>query len=164
MSMIHINGKALSKLSVSDVDSIQPNATDVRLDKVYKIKESLMLIDEETKIHRITTELHVDSDEYWLLDPGQYEVTMQGIVTMAEGEAGWVITRSTLIRNGIFLTTGLYDSGYSGRLISVLHVTAGPLKIKRGTRVGQFLLFNSESLHKYNGSYGIMSDHDKKYQ
>jgi deoxycytidine triphosphate deaminase len=88
---------------------------------------------------------------------------MENNVTIGDGEAGWVITRSTLNRNGVFITSGLYDSGYSGVMAGAMHVTTGPIKIRRGTRVAQFLLFKSESIGKYTGSYGASSEHDKKY-
>jgi deoxycytidine triphosphate deaminase len=88
---------------------------------------------------------------------------MENIINVGEGEAGWVITRSTLNRNGLFITSGLYDSGYHGVMAGVLHVTVGPAKIKKGTRIGQYLSFNAESLKLYDGSYGIGKDHDKKY-
>ena len=39
---------------------------------------------------------------------------MENIVSIEEGYAGFVITRSTLNRNGVFITSGLYDSGYHG--------------------------------------------------
>jgi hypothetical protein len=38
------------------------------------------------------------------------------------------------------------------------------MRIQRGTRIGQYLSFNAESLHKYDGSYGKNKEHDKKYQ
>tara|TARA_R100000081_G_scaffold91174_1_gene68270 strand:- start:324 stop:599 length:276 start_codon:yes stop_codon:yes gene_type:complete len=88
---------------------------------------------------------------------------MQGIVTLADDEAGWVITRSSLNRNGCFITSGLYDSGYSGVMAGVLHVNNGPIRVKRGTRVGQFLLFKAEALNQYDGDYGSGKQHDKKY-
>ena len=88
---------------------------------------------------------------------------MENIITIGEGEAGWVITRSTLNRNGVFITSGLYDSGYCGVMAGALHVNVGPMKIKRGTRVGQFLLFKSETLKLYDGDYGANKQHDVKY-
>ena len=48
-------------------------------------------------------------------------------------------------------------------MAGALHVTCGRFEIERGTRVAQFLLFKSESLTQYNGSYGLNSEHDKKY-
>lgn len=88
---------------------------------------------------------------------------MENVIEVGEGEAGWVITRSTLNRNGVFLTSGLYDTGYHGVMAAVMHVTCGPMRIKKGTRIGQYLSFNAEALHKYEGSYGIGKDHDTKY-
>ena len=71
-------------------------------------------------------------------------------------------TQSTLNRNGLFITSGLYDSGYHGVMAGALHVKAFA-RIKKGTRVGQFLLFKSQSLKKYDGDYGIGKAHDQKY-
>ena len=88
---------------------------------------------------------------------------MEGEITIGPNEAGFVITRSTLNRNGIFITSGLYDSGYSGVMAGALHVNVGNAAIKQGTRVGQFLLFEAESLNQYAGSYGSGSTHDAKY-
>ena len=88
---------------------------------------------------------------------------MENIITVGEGEAGWVITRSTLNRNGVFITSGLYDSGYNGVMAGAMHISCGPMFIKRGTRVGQFLLFKSETLKLYDGDYGLNKEHDQKY-
>jgi deoxycytidine triphosphate deaminase len=90
-------------------------------------------------------------------------VIMENIINVAEGEAGFVITRSTLNRNGVFITSGLYDSGYNGVMAGVMHINCGLMKIKPGTRIGQYLCFKAESLHKYDGDYGLNKDHDKKY-
>ncbi len=106
--------------------------------------------------------MKVDDEGYWYLVPGAYEIVMENIIQVGDDEAGWVITRSTLNRNGLFITSGLYDSGYHGVMAGALHVTA-PARIKKGSRVGQFLLFKSQSLKKYDGDYGIGKTHDQKY-
>lgn len=161
--MIHIKGKSKTELSnVQGVD-IQPNAIDLRLGKIFRIKDSEFIIDEEQKIHRGSEEVTLSEDGYFHLEPGSYEVIMENIINVAEGEAGFVITRSTLNRNGVFITSGLYDSGYNGVMAGVMHVNCGLMKIKPGTRIGQYLCFEAESLHKYDGDYGLNKDHDKKY-
>lgn len=166
--MIHIaNSTSESKLLNQHLlkpEDIQPNAVDVRVDKVFKINDTTFTIDEESKQHRGSNELSVDQDGYFNLEPGAYEVIMEGIVRIGRGEAGWVITRSTLNRNGLYITSGLYDSGYEGVMAGVLHVTCGPARIKQGTRIGQFLLFESDTVKMYDGDYGVNSDHDKKYK
>ena len=151
-----------SLTNVQEGDS-QPNAVDLRLDKVFQIQPNIFELSNEHKVHRGSKELIPDKDGYFTLYPGAYEVVMENIIHVGKGEAGWVITRSTLNRNGCFITSGLYDSGYHGVMAGVLHVTVDTAKIKKGTRVGQYLSFDAEALKAYDGSYGIGKEHDKKY-
>ena len=142
----------------------QPNAVDLRVKKIFEInKKSPFIISEEDKTHRGSTEVQPDEEGWFNLERGTYEIIMENIVSVGEGYAGFVITRSTLNRNGLFITSGLYDSGYHGVMAGCLHVRVGPAKIKKGTRVGQFLLFEAETLSMYDGSYGIGKQHDNKY-
>lgn len=175
MSMKHIASDS-SKSTITGIDEVcvQPNALDLRLGKVFKILPNQFTIDEENKTHRGTLPCYLDEEGYYVLEPGSYEVTMENTISLGNHEAGWVITRSTLNRNGVFLTSGLYDSGYGvdaatgeivgGVMAGVMHVTTGSMRIKPGTRIGQFLLFDAEMLHQYDGSYGNHKEHDKKYK
>ena len=142
---------------------VQPNACDVRLGKIFKINDSVFELTNDSKKHRGSEEILPDLEGFYTLQPGAYEVVMENIIHVGEGEAGWIITRSTLNRNGCYITSGLYDSGYHGAMAGVLHVTCGVARIKQGTRIGQYLSFDSEALHNYNGDYGIGKEHDKKY-
>lgn len=167
--MKHVMGEG-SKTTLTNVqeNDVQPNACDLRLGRVFFIKPNVFTINEEEKIHRGSIPLPVNEEGYYQLDVGHYEVVMENNITVGEGEAGWVITRSTLNRNGVFLTSGLYDSMYHGTMAAVMHVTTGPMRIKPGTRIGQYLSFRAEMLHGYNGSYGFDTngkpkDDEKKY-
>lgn len=162
--MIHTEGTARTVLSEVEMDDVQPNAVDLRLGKVFNILPKPFTIDETQKVHRGSEEIAVEEDGYYHLAPGTYEVLMQNQVMVADGEAGWVITRSTLNRNGVFLTSGLYDSGYHGVMAAVMHVNVGPMRIKPGTRIGQYLCFKAEALHAYDGDYGLGKAHDEKYK
>lgn len=163
--MIHLASKtSSSSLSEFTADQVQPNAIDLRLEKVFTINNKPFEISEAGKHHRGSEELIPDDDGWYDLSPGTYEVILGGTVTLGPDEAGWVITRSTLNRNGIFLTSGLYDSGYSGVMAGAMHVHVGSARIKRNTRVGQFLLFKAEALTQYDGDYGTGKEHDKKYE
>lgn len=162
--MKHIRGPfSRSVLSQVQLQDVQPNAVDLRLKSVFRISADVFEISNETKQHRRTTVVEPDEDGWFYLEPGDYEVVMENIIEVGEDEAGWVITRSTLNRNGLFLTSGLYDTGYKGVMAGCLHVTCGPARIKQGTRIGQYLSFDAEALGEYNGSYGTNSAHDKKY-
>lgn len=162
--MIHIaSEKSASTLSNVSTTDIQPNAVDLKVSKILRISDNVFTIDEEQKIHRGSKSVEVQEDGYWNLEPGSYEVVMENIIEVGEGEAGFVITRSTLNRNGVHITTGLYDSGYHGSMAAVLHVNCGVMRIKPGTRIGQYLSFKSETLSLYDGDYGLAKEHDQKY-
>jgi len=162
--MLHLAGtRSQSTLSRFDQVQVQPNAIDLRIDKLFRMFSQTFVISEDDKRHRETKEIEPDEDGWWRLDPGSYEVVMEGTVCIGANEAGWVITRSSLNRNGCFITSGLYDSGYEGVMAGVLHINNGPMMIQRGTRVGQFLLFEAEALNQYDGDYGSGKTHDKKY-
>jgi deoxycytidine triphosphate deaminase len=172
--MKHILGKN-SRSSLTNVQDgdCQPNAVDLRLEKVFKILPTIFEISDNHKKLRETLEVYPDEEGYFNLDVGDYEVIMSNVISVGNSEAGWVITRSTLNRSNIFITSGLYDSGYGynaktgenvgGVMAGCMHVGTGLARIKRGTRVAQYLSFDAESLHMYDGSYGNHKEHDKKY-
>lgn len=145
---------------------IQPNAVDIRLNRVWRLDESsMMTLTDDEKIHARRFEVVTDNEDFYLLPRGTYEISFVNQIIVAEGEAGWVITRSTLNRNGNFITSGLYDSGYGSEtngapMAACLHVKT-PLKVKKGTRVGQYICVSSETAGLlYSGDYGNGGHHD----
>ena len=165
VAMVHLGSHGSNSiLSEFDLEQVQPNAIDQKADKIFRIDNNTFQISEEGKNHRGSAPIALDEEGYWNLENGTYEIIMEGIVTIGSDEAGWVITRSTLNRNGLFITSGLYDSGYSGGMAGALHVGCGKARIRKGTRVGQFLLFKAESLTQYDGDYGTGGNHDQVYQ
>jgi len=165
MSMKHILSPLVPKnllTNVQEGDS-QPNAVDLRVQDIFALKNERFKLEGDKKTHRGSEKINVDEYGCWNLYPGVYEIIMENIVTIPEGYAGWVITRSTLNRNGLHITSGLYDSGYNGVMAGLLHVAHGPATIQRGSRVGQFLMFDAETLSTYDGDYGIGKEHDAKY-
>lgn len=157
--MKHIIRSNSSLHPYPSAEAIQPNAVDLCLEKVFEYeKNSPFRISESSKMHRVGHEMQPDESGWYHLEEGAYEVQFSQTVKIGPGEAGWVITRSTLNRNGLFLTSGLYDSGYHGAMAGCLHIQGGPAVIAKGTRIGQFLLFDAESLSQYSGSYGFGAD------
>lgn len=136
-----------------DDDSLQPNAFDFKISRVFRFKTDLFeLREDDSKTHRQQEEIFPDENGFWTLTEGDYNVLTDTECKISEGEAGYVIQRSSLNRNGIFLTSGLYDSGFNNTLGCVMHVN-GVFKVQRGSRIGQFILTEAETLKLYNGSY-----------
>lgn len=159
--LLHPTHNAQTTLTEVQSGDAQPNAVDIRLDRVWRFVDGASFeITDYYKNHAEREELFPDEDDFFHLEPGTYEICFENMVNVSEGEAGWVITRSTLNRNGAFITSGLYDSGYSGPMAGALHISI-PTRIQRGTRVGQYLIVRAETSELYNGDYGSGSEHDR---
>ena len=164
--MIHANGQdVLTYITKLSPDDIQPNAVDVRLDKVFRhMGGQFELYEDGTKVHRQTKEITPSDTNCFYLPPGSYEFICENEVEMGPEEAGFILSRSTLIRNGCNIITGLYDAGYKGLIGGQLNIQSGWAKIQRGARIGQFIIFKAETLHQYDGDYGNEKEHDQKYK
>jgi len=148
---------------------IQPNALDFTLDHVNAIRTDVpfILYEDKSKVqHRRLIEVAPSNGVFHLVN--QFESPLWGgyfnttkydfqsdfYVNLPEGVAALVIVRSTLNRNGLFITTGLWDSGFKGHIAGVLHNTDGEAHIEEHVRIGQIMFIKSEfSGALYAGGY-----------
>lgn len=137
---------------------IQPNAIDFDISSVH---EPVHTLDNFT--------LHADNskqmkewvgqkpqDGMFAIPPQDYVDVASSIhVNLPNGVAALLIVRSTLNRNGLFLTSGLYDSGYQGAVGAILHNQAPTYAyIEQGARIGQLILVSSDAAEQlYGGQY-----------
>jgi deoxycytidine triphosphate deaminase len=137
---------------------VQPNAIDFTLDMVFDIRHTEFIISEEGKIMRSTAEHYSIEDRktgmwFWHLNIGVYDGMSNVYVNIPEGVAALLIVRSVFNRNGIFITSGLYDSGFNGHIGFAIHNRIGPAKIATGTRIGQIIFVKSENALMYAGNW-----------
>lgn len=137
-----------------------PNAIDFTLDHLYTIDHNnVFIISEDSKTMRGGKELpiaHIDANgvEYWTLSPHDTYDGLSNIrVNLPEGVACMLIIRSTFNRNGIFLTSGLYDSGYQGAIGMAVHNRSGVASIQKGMRFGQIIFISSDAAGMYQGGW-----------
>lgn len=146
---------------ITDPDKqIQPNAIDFTLDKLFTIDyQNTFTISEEGKQMRGGDEVipvpsrNQDMDYWRLAGSTVYDGMSNIMVDLPEGVACELIIRSTLNRNGIFLTSGLYDSGFKGHIGFAIHNRSGIARIAPGTRIGQIKFVASDSAGTYAGGY-----------
>ena len=134
---------------------IQPNAIDISADKLFKMNlKTLFRIDENSKMHRDRIEVPLTPENYWILDTCTYDFTSDVYVEVPKGIVGWVVVRSSFNRNGVYVGSGLYDSGYKGPICGTLYVY-GVTGLKCGTPVGQFIMARSDNYGTYAGGYNV---------
>jgi len=140
---------------------IQPNALDFTVDRLFVVDRGLFIINEDKKRMRGGPELEAKSvffeygtDPFWELQANEvYDGMSDFYVTVPEKVAAMLIVRSTFNRNGIFLTSGLYDSGFKGNIGFAIHNRSGGACMAPHTRIGQIMFVHSESVGQYTGGY-----------
>ena len=154
---------------------IQPNAIDFPVDSLYKINKTPFYLsnDKSKRVNRSLTLMDITSshdvghifqhlnpeigrtrNSGWLLEPGcSYEGSSHIYVEVPEKMAAFLVVKSTLNKNGVFIISGLYDSGYKGHIGFTLHNPLGYSYIEEGSFVGQIVFVDSESVGLYAGSY-----------
>jgi deoxycytidine triphosphate deaminase len=138
----------------------QPNAIDFTLDRVFTInKQNTFIISEKGKKMRGGDEIEPVPDRstgdlYWnLYKDAVFDGMSNMYVSVPDGVAAYLIIRSTFNRNGIFITSGLYDAGFQGHIGFAIHNRSGEAKIGVGTRIGQIIFVESENALMYSGGW-----------
>lgn len=140
---------------------MQPNAIDFPIQKLFCLSDmSTFTISEKQREPRSRWEIQPDSDGFFTLERGHtYEFESSAYVDLTKypalqsAIASEVIVRSSLNRSGVFITAGLYDTGFAGYLGGVIHNPAGTTRIAVGTRIGQIKFISSDNAGEYAGGY-----------
>lgn len=147
---------------------VQPNAIDFTLDRLFYSNADTFVISKdpnnpfkELKQMRSMEEHYPIPDRrypdihFFHIQPKHYYDALSNVyVDIPQGVAAQLIIRSTFNRNGMFLTSGLYDSGYKGHVGFGLHNNSiGVSKIQQGTRIGQIIFIKSDNAGVYSGGY-----------
>ncbi|MFB6156801.1 MAG: deoxyuridine 5'-triphosphate nucleotidohydrolase [Haloferacaceae archaeon] len=133
-----------------DDAQVQPNGVDLTVEAVLEQRRPGR-IGRDGKTVGERRELDPDGDAY-RLDPGGYVAQYAETVHVPEGHVGFLLPRSSLMRNSSTLHTAVWDAGYEGRGEGLLRVDH-PIEIEPGARVGQFVLAAASHEGTYDGSY-----------
>lgn len=133
---------------------IQPNALDITLDRVFKHedKDQAFILSEEHKVMKKQVEIQPEHG-YFSIDT-LVDVMSDFYINVPQGMAAYLIGRSTLNRNGLFVTSGLYDQGFQNYIGFMLHNRGNTSFIAPHTRVAQVIFVKSDDAGiMYNGEY-----------
>jgi dCTP deaminase len=93
--------------------------------------------------------------EELILDPGKSKnILLNEEVKLPANLCGELKIRSTYSRQGIFLSSGFWDSGFEGALGCTLYnLSDKTITIPQNERVCQFICLEAESANLYQGQY-----------
>ncbi|MFB6137408.1 MAG: deoxyuridine 5'-triphosphate nucleotidohydrolase [Halobacteriaceae archaeon] len=86
------------------------------------------------------------------LEPGGYVLEYGERIAIPDDHVGFVLPRSSLMRNSCMLNTAVWDAGYEGRGEGLLQVHH-QIEIEAGARVAQLVLATAEHDGTYDGTY-----------
>jgi dUTP pyrophosphatase len=134
---------------------VQDNGVDLSVRKIEKFSGFGVLRFEMEPKNEPTTET-VEFDESIHLSQGAYRITYNEWVNIPKDLIAIARPRSTLLRYGATVATGVWDAGYRGRSVSLLtvHNQAG-LEFRKNARVIQLVFLRlTEPVDKgYTGGY-----------
>lgn len=131
-------------------EQVQPNGVDLTVETILT----------QTTPGEITTtgksvgdrEPVAPTDGRYRLSTGAYVVQYTERLAVPAEHIGFVLPRSTLLRNSSTLHTAVWDAGYEGRGEGLLTV-GSEIHIEPGARIGQFVLASADHAGVYSGSY-----------
>ena len=133
-------------------EQIQPNGIDVRLDRVMLVHVMAELRCEGKKPIEMEP-LAPDPDGFYNLRPfGPYHFMCLESIKLPVDMAATIHGRSTLNRTNILCASGLYDSGFDNRIGFAVY-PFNHVRIERGARVAQVVLWEAKSASLYRGEY-----------
>jgi deoxycytidine triphosphate deaminase len=156
------NGWVTWNDKITDIEKyIQPNALDFDCSNVMHMpdpEDEYAYLGEDSKMMASWFNLKTTHNEtfgdVWYLEQNRcYDFTSNFYVNVPKGVAAELIIRSTLNRNGTFLTSGEYDSGFKGHIAGMLHIRGCKILLAPNTRIGQIKFIQSDSAGMYAGGY-----------
>ncbi len=73
--------------------------------------------------------------------------------------------RSSFSRQGVFVSTGIYDPGFKGTGgCTIYNMAAGRIELKKGERIGQMICFKADAASSYDGHYNKSNSIDSQYE
>ena len=97
----------------------------------------------------------VEFTDSFVFEPrSQYEVMFEQYVIIPAGACSIVTSTHELIENLLFVTGGLYDTGFNGHVGATIHNTnRSPITISDLGSVCKMYFYKSENVGQYSGSY-----------
>ncbi len=146
-----------------DLDTqLTPNGFDLTAAKIYEFFGP-GAVDFSNKERRLPEcrellpqkESQADEFGWWSLAQGVYKVVANEMVKLPLDLIGVAYPRSSLLRMGAFIQTGVWDAGFEGKSEFVLVVqNSRGMKLKQNARVAQLLFTRiTETENGYNGIY-----------
>lgn len=141
---------------VFDVEEqVQPNGLDLRVVQLTEVRGRLKVPRESGVDYAEIQTTEIPWKSGWISAKSgvSYVVEFREFISVKDGFCAIIHPRSSLVRSGINVTSGVWDTGFEGRLGGVLR-PLNDVDIEYGSRLAQVQISRSEfNGHRYDGRY-----------
>lgn len=161
---MNLNGREIVQrgiiTNVTNDDCIQQVGVDLELiavDRVFGV--GIIPKIGKTKLgkrERVEPYTEVDGTQSWNLEPGVYDITLAQGCNIPADQRLRIVQRSSLLRNGVFLASSMFDPGFKTDNIGTIFLVTVPVTIEVGARVGQAYVTNVNAVNDrdlYSGQW-----------
>jgi len=133
---------------------VSPNGFDLSLKEVKKI-QGTGIIDSFTTVLPEYISIPKDESDIYVLEQGIYSITFNEGGKIFPNHCGMIKPRSSLVRSGAFILSGLYDTGFECENFGAILYVINPfgIRIKSNSIVAQLILIYAEQTFNYNGRW-----------
>ena len=146
-----------------DEKNIQQQGIDLRIAKVKKIRKGSMGVIPATgktiiPEYEEVQDLHLKNGDLrihgWMLPAGVYDIEFVEGVNVGSNFCMKPLTRSSLVRCGAQINSGLYDAGFNTEHAGAMLYVTNPIVIEKNSRVAQIVCLESNEVENlYNGQF-----------
>lgn len=134
---------------------IQPNGIDLRIEKITEVTGHLTVPRDDCVDHSAVNRVEAPYSQgfYSCKAERHYLVDFYESISVPDGYCAIILPRSSLLRAGAFMTSALWDTGFTGQLGASLRPLL-PVGIEVGARMCQVVFMQAKfSGHRYSGRY-----------
>lgn len=95
----------------------------------------------------------VGDSTYFVLFPGVYSFTFEQGCALNDRTTAFIKQRSSLLRMGVQVTSGVYDPGFHTELMGGIAIVHTNVTIEQGARVAQILMVENTPTTLYDGQF-----------
>ncbi|MFW9904264.1 MAG: hypothetical protein ACFFFH_08040 [Candidatus Thorarchaeota archaeon] len=142
---------------------VQPNGIDISIGRLFQLSGTVKLISKkELRKYPELLELKPLND-FWHLDPNFYLVEVAEEIIIPNDAIGYVAPRSTLLRMGATVFSGIWDKGFQGigdNHGRILLQTSLPFQIHTSAAIAQMIFISAvDDMTVYQGNYQPISNY-----
>lgn len=134
---------------------------DLTLKGVKKINGGIVMSDKTIveDYTEVMPQTNANGKLIYKLEPGTYSLTFDQGVKLPTNRTAFIRHRSSVLRCGGIITSGIYDSGFEVDEMGAVLVATQPIIIEKGARVAQFYVFENYEAEAYNGQWAGAKDY-----